>query len=76
MNIELAILTVLAGAPRAVNAAVIAGFMGGLIGRDATITDIGNACRSLETKGHAKGTHDEDRGTLWAITPDGRLRIG
>ncbi len=75
MNLELAILTVLAASPRALPATAIAGFVERFTGKPETITDIAAALRNMEHKGHTKGTGNEDRGTLWKETDDGRLRI-
>lgn len=75
MNLQLAILQTLAASPRAIPATVIAGFVPAFTGRDETLTDINAALHRLEAKGHAKGTANEDRGTLWKETDDGRLRI-
>ena len=75
MNLETAILSTLAASPRAIPATVLAGFVPGFTGKDETLADINAALRRLEAKGHAKGTANEDRGTLWKETDDGRLRI-
>ncbi len=75
MNLEQAILNTLAASPRAIPATVIAGFVPSFTGTDATLTDLNAALKRLEAKGHVKGTANEDRGTLWKETDDGRLRI-
>ncbi len=75
MNLELAILNALSASPRALPVSVLVGTVPAFTGQDATQTDITAALRRLETKGHVKGTANEDRGTLWKETDDGRLRI-
>jgi len=75
MNLEVAILNVLSASPRAIPATVILGFVPSFTGGDHTLTDVTAALKRLEAKGHAKGTSNEDRGTLWKETDDGRLRI-
>lgn len=75
MNLQLAILNVLAASPRALTVPVIAGFVPSFTGTEPTITDVQRELNALERKGHVKGTANEDRGTLWKETDDGRLRI-
>jgi hypothetical protein len=75
VNLEMAILETLAASPRAIPATVITGFVSGYTGQDHTQTDVELKLKSLERKGHVKGTANEDRGTLWKETDDGRLRI-
>lgn len=76
MNLELAILNILAASPRALPATVIRGFLPSFTGQaDHTLTDINAALHRLETKGHVNGTAHEDKGFLWKETADGRLRI-
>jgi hypothetical protein len=75
MNLELAILNVLTGAERAIGVGRIRGFLPGFIGGEHTLSDVEIALHSLETKGHITGTFQEDRGTLWKETADGRLRL-
>lgn len=75
MKIEVAILHVLAASPRAIPATVIRGFLPALTGNPETLADIDAALDRLEAKGHARGTANEDTGTLWKETADGRLRI-
>lgn len=75
MNLERACLEVLSVSPRAINALTVSGFVGTFTGRPETLTDVVRALHSLETKGHAKGTADEDRGAVYQITAEGRLRI-
>ena len=75
MNIEVGILHVLTASPRAIPASVIIGFLPTFTGKDETLTDTTAALKRMEAKGHVKGTHNEDRGTLWKETDDGRLRI-
>lgn len=75
MNLECAILNVLSASPRAIPASAIAGFVPAFTGADSTITDVTAALKRLERKGHVKGTANEDLGTLWKETDDGRLRI-
>lgn len=74
MNLEVAILNVLTASPRAIPATVIAGFVPAFTS-EATLTDITAALKRLEHKGHVHGTANEDRGTMWKETADGRLRI-
>lgn len=74
MNLELAILNVLSASPRALNVQALAGYVPSFTGGDHTLADLNLALRSLEHKGHVKGTKNEDRGTLWKETDDGRLR--
>lgn len=75
MKLELAILNVLAASPRAIPVSVITPCVTEFTGREETQTDVVLALRQLEKKGHAKGTANEDRGTLWKETDDGRLRV-
>lgn len=75
MNLERAILNVLDAAPRAIPAGAIHGFVPTFLGSEPTLTDVVRALHKLETKGHAKGTADEDRGAVYVITAEGRLRI-
>ena len=75
MTLELAILNALVGSPRAIPSTVISGFVAAYTGEPATLGDIDLALRRLEKKGHVKGTANEDRGTLWKETDDGRLRL-
>ncbi len=75
MNLEVAILNILAASPRAIPATVIRGFLPSFTGKSETLTDIDAALARMETKGHVKGTGDEDKGALWKETADGRLRI-
>lgn len=75
MNLECGILNVLAASPRAIPASVVIGFISSFTGKDETLSDITSALKRMEAKGHVKGTANEDRGTLWTATDDGRLRI-
>lgn len=75
MNLECAILNVLTASPVAIPATVIRGYLPAHTGRDHTLTDITSALTRLEVKGHVRGTHNEDTGTKWKETDDGRLRI-
>lgn len=75
MNLELAILNVLDASPRALPAGAIAGFVPTFLGQEPTVTDVVRALRSLENKGHAKGTAHEDKGAVYVLTAEGRLRI-
>ncbi len=75
MNLQVAILNILTASPKAIPVTVIAGFVPAFVGPEPTLTDITTALKTLEQKGHVKGTANEDRGTLWKETDDGRLRI-
>jgi len=75
MKLPLAILNVLIASPRAINPAVIRGFLPSFTGKDHTLKDIEHALRDLETKGFVKGTESQFHGVLWKITEDGRLEL-
>lgn len=74
MNLELAILNVLMASPNAIPVGVIAGHVSHFTGKPETIADLNAGLKRLEQKGHAHGTANQDRGTLWKETDDGRLR--
>lgn len=75
MNLELAILNVLSASPRALTSLQILGVVQSFTGKDDTLHDVKLALTRLEAKAHARGTLDEDRGTVWKETNEGRLRI-
>lgn len=77
MNLELAILHVLDAATgaRPLPDAAIHAKVPLFAAEDFPLADVQRALNRLATKGHAKGTRDEDLGNLWIITPGGRLRI-
>lgn len=81
MNLELAILNVLAASPRALSVKVLRGFVPSFTGSDHTLTDLTRTLQRLESKGHVRGTGtgecDEDNTPVivWKETADGRLRI-
>lgn len=75
MNLERAILLVLSASPRSLTPAIIKVQLPQFIEGDWTVSDVERTLKTLEGKGHAKGTFNEDTGTRWTTTDDGRLRI-
>jgi hypothetical protein len=75
MNLERAILLVLSASRRPLSAQIVTSLVPQFIGGDYTISDVERALKVLESKGHTKGTWNEDFGTLWKETDEGRLRI-
>ncbi len=74
MNLELAILIVLSGSPRALPAIRILPFLPASINREATLHEVEQALKSLQAKGHVKGRHNDDLGIVWKETDEGNLR--
>jgi hypothetical protein len=75
MNLERAILLVLSASKKAIPATIIEAGIGQFLSPIPPLADIERTLGQLARKGHAKGTADDDEGTLWKETADGRLRI-
>lgn len=75
MTLQLAILNIILGGNREMNARQILGFLPAFTAADASLGDVVAALGTLEHKGDVTGTASEDRGKLFTLTAAGRLRV-
>ena len=75
MTLDLAILNIILGGSRAMNAGQISGFLPAFTAVEATVADVENRLTVLSREGYVTGTGTKDKGMVWLLTPEGNLRV-